>query len=193
MLLFCLLLLPNLSIVSIQSVLISKDLWGLAKWLSNYIMEEVSHHICGFELSKSFLWLSRERKCVLKARNISPSSHNIWWADRDVFTPSGTYVTQQLPVAAALHSGKTHFFQARTIGDEWKNPSDREEHAELLFSYKKARIDPTIVKFLIFQYYWNKCFSGTQILFFFKKTILHNFWDLSSIYYVYRGLLFYLL
>lgn len=150
MLLFCLLLLSNLSIVSIQSVLISKDLWGLAKWLSNYIMEEISHHICGFELSKSFFWLSRERKRVLKARNISPSSHNIWWADRDVFTPPGTYVTQQLPVAAALHSRKTHFFQARTIGDEWKHPSDGEEYAELLFSYKRARIDPTIAKFLIF-------------------------------------------
>ena len=58
-LLFLLLLPSNLSIFSIQSVLISKDLWGLGKSLTNYSREEVSQHMCGFELSKFFLWLSR--------------------------------------------------------------------------------------------------------------------------------------
>lgn len=66
MLLFLLLLFSNLSILSIQSGLISEDLWGLGKWLSNYSTEEVSQHMCGFELSKFFLWLSRRENVSSK-------------------------------------------------------------------------------------------------------------------------------
>lgn len=62
----------------------------------------------------------------------------------------GHMLTQQLPVAAALHSlEKIHFFQVRTIGDERKNPSEGEECAELLSGYEKGRTDPTVMKFLI--------------------------------------------
>lgn len=70
--------------------------------------------------TKIFRLAQEERKCVLKARNISPCSQNIWWADRDTFTPSGTHVTQQLPVAAALHSVKKTLLFQREPQDEWK-------------------------------------------------------------------------
>lgn len=55
--------------------------------------------------------------------------------------------------------GRKHFFQARNIGDKWKNPSQKEECAETLLGYEKERTYPTVVKFLIFQ---NHCVHFSQ-------------------------------
>lgn len=56
----------KLSTLSIQSVLISEDLYSLGKWLSNYSTEEVSQHMCGFELWKFFIWLRRRENVSWK-------------------------------------------------------------------------------------------------------------------------------
>lgn len=139
---------PSQTLHSLHPV--SFDLWRSLQF--GKVVKQLQHR--GSKSAHVWVWTMKifhlaqeERKCVLKARNISPCSQNIWWADRDTFTPSGTYATQQLPVAAALHSGKKHCFSKP---EPWmkKNPSEGEEYAKLLLGYIKLRIDPTVLKFL---------------------------------------------